>query len=193
MQVTFKPAANARGANTRAAQRRRSAQPSTRTSSSEAAGERGADATIAMWKSPDGDPFAVLVGRASGSAGRGAHPRAARRRHPDGERDRAESPWKRTRGGTALHFAVRKRYKARSKQLAGFKIDTDAVDQGNLTALDYTQSRGFMPFMALQTPLYEGQTALLRELSATKLMDKSPVWPECSVRRKCGRDIWPAN
>jgi hypothetical protein len=35
-------------------------------------------------------------------------------------------------------------------------IDLNAVDQDGLTALDYTQSRGFMPFMALQTPLYKG-------------------------------------
>jgi len=33
--------------------------------------------------------------------------------------------------------------------------------------LDYTQSRGFMPFMAVQTPQYKDEAALLRELGAT--------------------------
>ena len=81
------------------------------------------------------------------------------------------------RGGTALHYAVRKRYKEVIKQLASFGIDMNAKDQDGLTALDYTQSRGFMPFMALQTPLYKEEAALLRELGATKLMPKNPVWP----------------
>ena len=49
----------------------------------------------------------------------------------------------------------------------------NAVDQDGLTALDYTQSRGFMPFMALQTPLFKEEAALLRELGATKLLDRS--------------------
>ncbi len=44
----------------------------------------------------------------------------------------------------------------------------NAMDQDGLTALDYTQSRGFMPFMALQTPVYKDEAALLRELGATK-------------------------
>ena len=57
-----------------------------------------------------------------------------------------------SRGGTALHYAVRKRYKEVIKLLASFGIDMNAMDQDGLTALDYTQSRGFMPFMALQTP-----------------------------------------
>jgi len=52
------------------------------------------------------------------------------------------------RGGSALHFAVRKRYKEVIKQLASYGIDLNAKDQDGLTALDYTQSRGFMPFMA---------------------------------------------
>ena len=55
------------------------------------------------------------------------------------------------RGGTALHYAVRKRYKEVIKLLASYGIDMNAIDQDGLTALDYTQSRGFMPFMALQT------------------------------------------
>jgi len=95
------------------------------------------------------------------------------------------------RGGTALHYAVRKRYKEVIKLLATFSIDMNAVDQDGLTALDYTQSRGFMPFMALQTPLYKDEAALLRELGATTLMPKSPVWPVLGPPQGIWEDIWP--
>jgi ankyrin repeat protein len=95
------------------------------------------------------------------------------------------------RGGTALHYAVRKRYKETIKLLASLKIDMDAVDQDGLTALDYTQSRGFMPFMALQTPLFKEEATLLRELGATKLMAKSPAWPVLGPPQGVWEDIWP--
>ena len=95
------------------------------------------------------------------------------------------------RGGTALHYAVRKRYKEVIKLLASFGIDMNAVDQDGLTALDYTQSRGFMPFMALQTPVYKEEAALLRELGATRLMERSPVWPVLGPPQGIWADIWP--
>jgi ankyrin repeat protein len=95
------------------------------------------------------------------------------------------------RGGTALHYAVRKRYKTVIKELASMKIDMNAVDQDGLTALDYTQSRGFMPFMALRTPIYKEEAQLLRELGATKLMAQSPVWPVLGPPQGVWEDIWP--
>jgi ankyrin repeat protein len=95
------------------------------------------------------------------------------------------------RGGTALHYAVRKRYKDVIKLLASYGIDMNAVDQDGLTALDYTQSRGFMPFMALQTPPYKDEATLLRELGATRLMDKSPVWPVLGPPQGVWADIPP--
>jgi uncharacterized protein len=95
------------------------------------------------------------------------------------------------RGGTALHYAVRKRYKTVIKELASFGIDMNAVDQDGLTALDYTQSRGFMAFMALQTPLFKEEAQLLRELGATKLMAQSPVWPVLGPPQGVWDDIWP--
>jgi hypothetical protein len=67
----------------------------------------------------------------------------------------------------------------------------NAVDQDGLTALDYTQSRGFMPFMALQTPLFKDEAALLRELGATKLLDRSAVWPVLGPPQGIWEDIWP--
>jgi uncharacterized protein len=95
------------------------------------------------------------------------------------------------RGGTALHYAVRKRYKEVIKLLASYGIDMNAVDQDGLTALDYTQSRGFMPFMALQTPVYKDEAALLRELGATRLLDRSAVWPVLGPPQGIWEDIWP--
>lgn len=95
------------------------------------------------------------------------------------------------RGGTALHYAVRKRYKEVIKQLASYGIDLDAMDQDGLTALDYTQSRGFMPFMALQTPVYKEEAALLRELGATRLLASNPVWPVLGPPQGIWDDIWP--
>jgi ankyrin repeat protein len=95
------------------------------------------------------------------------------------------------RGGSALHFAVRKRYKDVIKQLASFGIDMNLKDQDGLTALDYTQSRGFMPFMALQTPTFKEEAALLRELGATVLMKKDPNWPVLGPPQGLWADIWP--
>ena len=95
------------------------------------------------------------------------------------------------RGGTALHYAVRKRYKTVIKELASLGIDMNAVDQDGLTALDYTQSRGFMPFMALQTPVFTEEATILRELGATKLMDRSPQWPVLGPPQGVWEDIWP--
>jgi len=95
------------------------------------------------------------------------------------------------RGGSALHYAVRKRQKDVIKLLASFGIDMNAVDQDGLSALDYTQSRGFMPFMALQTPLYKDEAALLKELGATKILAKSPSWPVLGPPQGIWEDIWP--
>ncbi len=67
----------------------------------------------------------------------------------------------------------------------------NAKDQDGLTALDYTQSRGFMPFMALQTPQFKEEAALLRELGATVLMPKDPQWPVLGPPQGMWPDIWP--
>ena len=95
------------------------------------------------------------------------------------------------RGGSALHYAVRKRQKEVIKLLASMKIDMNAVDQDGLTALDYTQSRGFMPFMALQTPVFKDEADLLRSLGATKLMAQSPAWPVLGPPQGVWDDIDP--
>jgi ankyrin repeat protein len=95
------------------------------------------------------------------------------------------------RGGTALHLAVRKRWKTVIKELASLGIDMNARDQDGLTALDYTQGRGFMPFMALQTPVYTEEAQLLRDLGATAMMAKNPVWPVLGPPQGVWNDIPP--
>jgi len=95
------------------------------------------------------------------------------------------------RGGSALHYAVRKRYKDVIRLLASYGADMNLKDQDGLTALDYTQSRGFMPFMAIQTPLFKDEAALLRELGATVMMAKDPVWPVLGPPQGMWPDIWP--
>lgn len=96
-----------------------------------------------------------------------------------------------SRGGTALHYAVRKRYKEVIKKLAEWGIDMNAKDQDGLTALDYTQSRGFMAFMANQTPLYKEELALLRQLGATEQLKQSPEWPVLGPPQGIDLDLWP--
>jgi uncharacterized protein len=96
-----------------------------------------------------------------------------------------------SRGGTALHYATRKRYKEVIKKLAEYGIDMNAKDQDGLTALDYTQSRGFMPFMAVQTPVYKDVADLLRGLGATVEVKRDPEWPVLGPPQGIEDDIWP--
>jgi ankyrin repeat protein len=96
-----------------------------------------------------------------------------------------------SRGGTVLHYAVRKRYKEVIKKLAEWGVDMNAKDQDGLTALDYTQSRGFMAFMANQTPLYKEEMALLRQLGATEELKRRPEWPVLGPPQGIDLDIWP--
>jgi uncharacterized protein len=96
-----------------------------------------------------------------------------------------------SRGGTALHYATRKRYKEVIKKLAEYGVDMNAKDQDGLTALDYTQSRGFMPFMAVQTPIYKDVADLLRGLGATIEVKRNPEWPVLGPPQGIEEDIWP--
>ena len=96
-----------------------------------------------------------------------------------------------SRGGTALHYAVRKRWKEMIKLLASYGINMNARDQDGLTALDYTQGRGYMAFMALQTPVYRDEATLLRELGATEMLAKNPDWPILGPPQGIEEDIWP--
>jgi uncharacterized protein len=151
--------------------------------------ERGADATVYM-ADRQTPIHAVLAGRASEPQALELI-RVLRQAGTDVNVVALVNHGEEVRGGTALHVAVRKRYKEVIKELASYGIDMNAKDQDGLTALDYTQSRGFMPFMALQTPLYKEEATLLRELGATTMMAKSPVWPVLGPPQGVWADIWP--
>jgi ankyrin repeat protein len=189
MQLFFKPA-NVRGAlHTRGATPLIRAAINADTEVMKLLLEKGADATIttADRQTPI---HAVLAGRAS-------EPQAVelitmlQKSGADVNMVALINHGEEIRGGTALHYAVRKRYKNVIKLLASMNIDLDAVDQDGLSALDYTQSRGFMPFMALQTPIYKEEAQLLRDLGATKLLAKNPVWPVLGPPQGVWPDIWP--
>jgi hypothetical protein len=45
--------------------------------------------------------------------------------------------------------------------------------------------------MANQTPLYKDEAELLRELGATVMMPKNPVWPVLGPPQGMWPDIWP--
>jgi uncharacterized protein len=96
-----------------------------------------------------------------------------------------------SRGGTALHYAARKRWREMIKTLASYGINMNAKDQDGLTALDYTQGRGYMAFMALQTPVYTAEATLLRELGATEMLASNPEWPILGPPQGIEEDIWP--
>jgi len=95
------------------------------------------------------------------------------------------------RGGTALHYAVRKQWKDAISLLVEYGIDVNAKDEDGLTALDYTQSRGFMPFMMLQTPIYDDVAELLKSYGATVELDESPDWPIVGPPQGVDPVIWP--
>jgi ankyrin repeat protein len=151
--------------------------------------EKGADATIVM-ADRQSPIHAVLAGRAPEPAAIELI-KTLQKAGTDVNTVALINHAEEIRGGTALHYAVRKRYKDVIKLLASYKTDLEAVDQDGLTALDYTQSRGFMPFMALQTPQFKDEAALLRELGAGKLLAKNPVWPVLGPPQGVWPDIWP--
>ena len=172
MQLFFKPA------NVRGATNTRGATPLIRAATNgdlevvKLLLEHGADATRLHGGPADADPCRARRPRA-GAAGAGTDHASCRRP----ARTSTSSRWSTTRRRSA---AARRcttpsasATKRSSSSSPSFGIDMNAMDQDGLTALDYTQSRGFMPFMALQTPLYKEEAALLRELGATKLMDRS--------------------
>ena len=96
------------------------------------------------------------------------------------------------RGGSALHYAVRKRYKDVIRLLASYGVDMNLKDQDGLTALDYTQSRGFMPFMALpDAALQRRGGAAARAGRDGDDGSKNPVWPVLGPPQGMWPDIWP--
>ncbi|MGZ3273280.1 MAG: ankyrin repeat domain-containing protein [Caulobacteraceae bacterium] len=83
----------------------------------------------------------------------------------------------RTRGGSALHYAVRGGNKALIGALLDLGADVNAKDEDGLTALDYAMGRGYVPFLQLAKAPNKDLADVLRARGATVELDKTPDWP----------------
>ncbi len=84
----------------------------------------------------------------------------------------------RTRGGSALHYAVRG---SGNRQviaaLVELGLDINAKDEDGLTALDYAMARGYVPFLQMPSQPDKALADYLRSLGATVELDQIPDWP----------------
>jgi ankyrin repeat protein len=83
----------------------------------------------------------------------------------------------RTRGGSALHYAVRTGNKDVMAGLIKLGIDVNAKDEDGLTALDYAMGRGFVPFLQMPTRPRKDLADILRSAGANVELAKTPDWP----------------
>jgi ankyrin repeat protein len=86
-------------------------------------------------------------------------------------------PLKRTRGGTALHYATRLRWKRAMALLVSYGAIVNAKDADGLTALDYAMGRGYVPFLRKKHGPQWDLVKLLRGWGATVELAKTPYWP----------------
>ena len=101
----------------------------------------------------------------------------------------------RSRGGSTLHLATQRGHKKVMAALVKLGADPNAKDPDGLTALDYAQSRGWLPFLTTRPGPREDLTKLLRELGATVELSKMPDWPNefapIGPPRQHEAEIWP--
>jgi ankyrin repeat protein len=83
----------------------------------------------------------------------------------------------RTRGGSALHYAVRGGNKVLIAALLDLGADINAKDEDGLTALDYAMGRGFVPFLQLPKAPNKDLADALRSRGANIELAKTPDWP----------------
>jgi len=84
----------------------------------------------------------------------------------------------RSRGGSAIHFAVRSGGNRQViKTLVDLGCDINAKDEDGLTALDYAMGRGYVPFLQMPQPPNTALADYLRSLGATVELNKTPDWP----------------
>jgi ankyrin repeat protein len=83
----------------------------------------------------------------------------------------------RTRGGTALHYAVRAGWPKAVQALVDAGIDVNIKDPDGLTALDYAMARGYIPFLHSRQPPRLDIAQILRDNGATVELDAEPDWP----------------
>jgi len=84
----------------------------------------------------------------------------------------------RTRGGSALHYAVRTGGNRQViQQLLDLGLDVNVKDEDGLTALDYAMGRGYVPFLAMAEPPNKPLSDFLRGKGANIELAKTPDWP----------------
>jgi ankyrin repeat protein len=83
----------------------------------------------------------------------------------------------RTRGGSALHYAVRAGNKDVMAALIRLGIDVNLKDEDGLTALDYAMARGYVPFLQMRGRPRNDLAAILRNAGANLELAKTPDWP----------------
>jgi ankyrin repeat protein len=83
----------------------------------------------------------------------------------------------RTRGGSALHYAVRTRNKEVVKALVELGVDVNVKDEDGLTALDYAMGRGYVPFLQMPHRPLNDLADALRGWGANVELAKTPDWP----------------
>ncbi|MEJ1963642.1 MAG: ankyrin repeat domain-containing protein [Gammaproteobacteria bacterium] len=84
----------------------------------------------------------------------------------------------RTRGGSALHYAVRDGGNRQIiQQLLDLGLDVNVKDADGLTALDYAMGRGYVPFLAMAEPPNKPLADFLRGKGANIELAKTPDWP----------------
>jgi ankyrin repeat protein len=103
--------------------------------------------------------------------------------------------YNRNRGGTALHLATRKNMKKVMAELVALGENPDIKDGDGLTALDYAQSRGWLPALSVRPPPRDDLVNLLKGLGAKVEMNKVPDWagefPAIGPPRGHETEIWP--
>jgi ankyrin repeat protein len=83
----------------------------------------------------------------------------------------------RTRGGSALHYAVRAGNKEVMAALIRLGIDVNLKDEDGLTALDYAMARGYVPFLQMRGRPRNDLAQILRTAGANVELAKTPDWP----------------
>jgi ankyrin repeat protein len=83
----------------------------------------------------------------------------------------------RTRGGSALHYAVRTGNRDVMVALIKLGIDVNAKDEDGLTALDYAMGRGYVPFLQMPTRPRKDLADILHAAGGSVELAKTPDWP----------------
>ncbi len=152
-----------------------------------------------LYQADDQTPImAALSGRASFGAGGAAIPEKAaevlRLLHDAGTDinvNAIQHHLLRTRGGTALHYAVRAGSTQAIELLVSWGIDVNAKDPDGLTALDYAMARGYVPFVQQRQPARTDLARLLRDSGANVELSKTPDWPAVGPPIGYEATIWP--